>query len=61
MIKKYLIQIDEVKPLDVSLEEGFQGVDSRLLISDETVGSEKILLVSSDFSKRGVSWASLSY
>lgn len=44
MINKYLIHVDEVKPLDVGLDEGFQGVDSRLVISDETVGSDKSCL-----------------
>lgn len=34
----YLISTDSVKPLDVGEEEGFKGVDSRLLICDETVG-----------------------
>jgi quercetin dioxygenase-like cupin family protein len=36
--KNYLISTDKVKPLDVGEEEGFKGVDSRLLICDETVG-----------------------
>jgi len=36
--KKYLISTDEVEPLNVGEEEGFRGVDSRLLICDETVG-----------------------
>jgi len=36
--KNYLISTDKIKPLDVGEEEGFKGVDSRLLISDETVG-----------------------
>lgn len=44
MVKKYRVSVDEVKPLDVGEEEGFRGVDSRLLISDETVGSESACL-----------------
>jgi len=36
--KKYLISADKIKPLNVGEEEGFKGVDSRLLICDETVG-----------------------
>lgn len=36
--KNYLISTNEINPLDVSEEKGFKGVDSRLLISDETVG-----------------------
>lgn len=44
MVKKYRVSVDEIKPLDVGEEEGFRGVDSRLLISDETVGSESACL-----------------
>lgn len=43
-IKKYLVSVDEVKPLNVGEEEGFRGVDSRLLICDETVGDTKSCL-----------------
>ncbi|NMC14262.1 MAG: cupin domain-containing protein [Chloroflexi bacterium] len=44
MVTKYLIHTNEVEPLDVGSEEGFQGVDSRLVIADNTVGSEKACL-----------------
>lgn len=43
-VTRYFISVDEVKPLDVGDEEGFQGVDSRLVISDETMGSERSCL-----------------
>ena len=36
--EKYLVSVAEVKPLDVGESDGFRGVDSRLLISDATVG-----------------------
>ena len=36
--KKYLISVDEVKPYNVGEKEGFKGIESRLLICDETVG-----------------------
>jgi len=42
--KRYFISVDEVTPLDVGSEEGFQGVDSRLVISDQTMGSERSCL-----------------
>ena len=29
MVTRYLIHVDELKPVDVGDEEGFQGVDSR--------------------------------
>jgi len=44
MIKKYLIHVEEVKPEDFGDEEGFRGVDSRLVIADTTVGSQKACL-----------------
>jgi quercetin dioxygenase-like cupin family protein len=44
MVTRYLIQVDEVKPLDVGDEEGFRGVDSRLVIANTTVESEKSCL-----------------
>ena len=44
MVTKYIIHVDDVKPEDVGDEEGFQGVDSRLVIADKTVGSEKACL-----------------
>jgi quercetin dioxygenase-like cupin family protein len=37
-LKKYLVSVQDVSPLPVGEEEGFRGVDSRLLISEETVG-----------------------
>ncbi len=43
-VTRYLISVDEVKPADVGGEEGFQGVDSRLVISDTTMGSETACL-----------------
>jgi quercetin dioxygenase-like cupin family protein len=43
-VARYFISVDEVEPLDVGDEEGFQGVDSRLVISDETMGSERSCL-----------------
>jgi len=43
-VTKYFISVNDVKPLDVGDEEGFQGVDSRLVISDETMGSERACL-----------------
>jgi quercetin dioxygenase-like cupin family protein len=44
MVSKYLIHVDQITPLDVGDAEGFQGVDSRLVIADTTVGSEKACL-----------------
>ncbi len=44
MVTKYLIHVEDVQPLDVGDEEGFQGVDSRLVIADTTVESEKACL-----------------
>jgi quercetin dioxygenase-like cupin family protein len=44
MVTRYLIHVDEVKPLDTGEYEGFKGVDSRLVIADFTVGSEKSCL-----------------
>jgi quercetin dioxygenase-like cupin family protein len=41
---RYLISVDDVEPIDVGDEEGFRGVDSRLLISDQTIGSAKSCL-----------------
>lgn len=43
-LKRYIISVDEVQPLDVGDEEGFRGVDSRLVICDETMGSESSCL-----------------
>ena len=43
-VTRYFMSVDEVEPLDVGDEEGFQGVDSRLVISDETMGSERSCL-----------------
>jgi len=43
-ITHYLVSVDEMKPLDVGAEEGFRGVDSRLVISDDTVGSDRSCL-----------------
>lgn len=43
-VSKYLISLEDVKPLDVGDQEGFRGVDSRLLISDETMGSDRSCL-----------------
>ncbi len=43
-LKRYIISVDEVQPLDVGDEEGFRGVDSRLVICDETMGSENSCL-----------------
>jgi quercetin dioxygenase-like cupin family protein len=43
-VSKYLISVEEVTPLDVGDDEGFRGVDSRLLISDATIGSERSCL-----------------
>ncbi len=37
---RFHISTAEVKPLDVGAEEGFKGVDSRLLVSDATMGYE---------------------
>ncbi len=42
--RRYLISLREVRPLDVGDEEGFRGVDSRLVISDETMGSDHACL-----------------
>ncbi len=44
MVTKYFIHVDQVKPADLGDAEGFQGVDSRLVIADTTVGSEKSCL-----------------
>jgi quercetin dioxygenase-like cupin family protein len=44
MISKYWIHVNQVNPLDVGNDEGFQGVDSRLVIADTTVGSDKACL-----------------
>jgi quercetin dioxygenase-like cupin family protein len=44
MVTKYLVHVDELKPLDVGDDEGFRGVDSRLVIANTTVGSEKACL-----------------
>ncbi|HOQ97267.1 MAG TPA: cupin domain-containing protein [Anaerolineae bacterium] len=43
-VRRYLISKDEVQPLDVGDEEGFRGVDSRLIVSDETMGSGRACL-----------------
>ena len=43
-VKRYLISVEEAKPLDVGDQEGFRGVDSRLLVSDGTMGSEQSCL-----------------
>lgn len=44
MVSRYLINVDEVQPEKFGDEEGFRGVDSRLVIADSTVGSEKSCL-----------------
>lgn len=44
MVTKYIIHVDDVKPEEVGDAEGFKGVDSRLVIADKTVGSEKACL-----------------
>ena len=36
--KNYLVSVGDVEPLEVGEQEGFKGVDSRLLISEGTVG-----------------------
>lgn len=43
-VHRYLISVDDVKPLDVGDDEGFRGVDSRLILSDATVGSDRSCL-----------------
>jgi quercetin dioxygenase-like cupin family protein len=43
-VNRYLISVDDVQPLDVGDEEGFRGVDSRLVICDETMGSDNSCL-----------------
>ena len=43
-VHKFLISVDEVEPLDVGNDEGFRGVDSRLILSDRTVGSDRSCL-----------------
>ena len=50
-VTNYFISVDEVEPLDVGDEEGFQGVDSRLIISDRTMGSERACLFRAIFPK----------
>ncbi len=42
--KRFLISVEEVQPIDVGDEEGFRGVDSRLVICDQTMGSENACL-----------------
>jgi quercetin dioxygenase-like cupin family protein len=39
-MSRYRITLDDVKPLPVTESEGFVGMDSRVLLSDETVGSK---------------------
>ncbi len=43
-VTRYFISVNDVKPLDVGDEEGFRGVDSRLVICDETMGSDQSCL-----------------
>src|SRR5574341_1287869 len=43
-VTRYFISVNDVKPLDVGDEEGFRGVDSRLVICDATMGSDQSCL-----------------
>jgi quercetin dioxygenase-like cupin family protein len=52
-IRRYLVSFSQVKPLAVGEEEGFKGVDSRLLICDETVGDTTSCLFRASFPPKG--------
>ena len=44
MVNSYFVHINDIKPENFGDEEGFKGVDSRLVLADTTVGSEKACL-----------------
>jgi mannose-6-phosphate isomerase-like protein (cupin superfamily) len=52
-IKNYLVSASRVSPLPVGEEQGFKGVDSRLLICDATVGETQSCLFRAIFPPGG--------
>ena len=52
-VRKFLVSTLDVSPLPVGEEEGFRGVDSRLLICDATVGQTESCLFRAVFPPGG--------